>query len=90
MFLFQLLLANLSSRRTLDIGLNSLRLLSILIKPVIPSIVAKIESFLNIDSLTWPDLETQLEGHTINRYEHIAQRLTPEEVSVLTHLPVST
>jgi methionyl-tRNA synthetase len=64
-------------------GLNVLRCLAIYLKPVIPQIVLGIESFLNIESLQWGDLEASLENHTINKYQHLAQRVELSEVAGL-------
>ena len=56
-------------------GLNALRLLTIYLKPVMPELTQKIEAFLNIPTLTWQDVDTRLQNHAIQPYEHLAQRI---------------
>jgi methionyl-tRNA synthetase len=55
--------------------LNAFRYISIYLKPVIPSIVKDIETYLNISPLVWHDLTTILENHTINPYTHLLTRI---------------
>ena len=56
-------------------GLNALRLITILLKPVLPVLTVKIESFLNISPLRWEDLSTLLEHHTVSPFEKLADRI---------------
>ena len=61
-------------------GLNACRYLIIYLKPVLPQIAAGIESFLKISELRWDDLDRYLIQHEINPYQHLASRLTLEDV----------
>jgi methionyl-tRNA synthetase len=61
-------------------GLNALKLLTCYLKPVMPIISEGVEQFLNIEPLTWKDLEKTLENHKVNKYVHLAQRLDLEQV----------
>lgn len=72
-----------AARKVCTTGLNAFRYLLIYLKPVLPLIVEKCESFLNISPLTWKDLDTLLESHTINKYSHVASRLDRQEVEKL-------
>lgn len=62
-------------------GLNALRVLAIYLKPIIPTIVSGIEAFLNIPSQTWADIPHRVSHHTIQPYQHLAQRLDPAQVT---------
>ncbi|MFC1770647.1 hypothetical protein ACFLZV_02055 [Candidatus Margulisiibacteriota bacterium] len=42
---------------------------------VIPTIASKAEDFLGIESLSWDDLHTVLVDPTINKYQHLVQRI---------------
>ena len=64
-------------------GLNAFRYLLIYLKPVLPVIVQKCESFLNCEELTWKDLDSILTNHSINKYVHVAARLDREEAEQL-------
>lgn len=62
-------------------GLNCFRLLSLYLKPVLPELVAQVESFLSIAPLSWKDRKTPLLAHTINAYQPLIQRIDPKQVS---------
>lgn len=64
-------------------GLNVLRYLMVYLKPVLPVLVGKLESFLTIEPLTWASLDTVLEAHPIGVYEHVAKRVEPGDVACL-------
>ena len=62
-------------------ALNLFRLLTILLKPILPIIAGKVESFLNIAPLNWADAQTLLAGgHTIQAYNHLMTRVDPKSI----------
>ncbi|MDP1574473.1 MAG: methionine--tRNA ligase [Coxiellaceae bacterium] len=62
-------------------GLNLFRLLTLYLKPILPITAEKSEKFLNIDALQWSDVATPLLNHTINSFEPLMQRVTPEQLA---------
>lgn len=62
-------------------GLNCFRLLSLYLKPVLPLLVANVETFLNIAPLSWQDRTKALLSHTINAYQPLIQRIDPKQIS---------
>ncbi len=65
-------------------ALNLFRLLTVLLKPVLPAVAAKVENFLNIAPLNWADARTLLAaGHGINVYEHLMTRVDPKLIEKL-------
>lgn len=62
-------------------GLNCFRLLSLYLKPVLPLLVANVETFLNIAPLSWQDRTHALLSHTINAYQPLIQRIDPKQIS---------
>jgi methionyl-tRNA synthetase len=47
-------------------ALNLFRLLTVLLKPILPAVAARVEKFLNIAPLTWADAQDLLAaGHAI-------------------------
>jgi methionyl-tRNA synthetase len=65
-------------------ALNLFRLLSVLLKPILPVVVAKVEKFLNIAPLAWTDTQSLLAaGHAINTYEHLMTRVDPKQIEKL-------
>ncbi|BBE50414.1 Methionine--tRNA ligase [Ferriphaselus amnicola] len=59
------------------ISLNLFRLLTLYLKPILPKLAAQVESFLNIEPLTWADAGLILDGK-INDYSHLMTRLDPK------------
>ncbi len=65
-------------------ALNLFRLLTVLLKPILPAVAAKIEAFMNIAPLTWADSQTLLAGgHAINAYNHLMTRVDPKQIEKL-------
>ncbi|MGE5945794.1 MAG: methionine--tRNA ligase subunit beta, partial [Betaproteobacteria bacterium] len=65
-------------------ALNLFRLLTVLLKPILPVVAAKVEKFLNIAPLTWNDTQHLLAaGHAINAYEHLMTRVDPKLIEKL-------
>ncbi|WP_374340345.1 methionine--tRNA ligase [Methyloversatilis sp.] len=65
-------------------ALELFRQLSVLLKPVLPHLVAEVERFLNIAPLGWDDFSSALKaGHTINEYKHLMTRIDPKQVVAL-------
>ena len=63
--------------------LNLYRLLMILLKPIVPDLVAKSEEFLAIPPLVWDDYQTPLLNHTIKPFVPLLSRVDPKAVTAL-------
>ena len=64
--------------------INAFRILTIYIKPVIPGVAKNVERFLNIEPLTWGDLNKLLpENHSINNFEHLVTRIVASQIETL-------
>jgi methionyl-tRNA synthetase len=64
--------------------LNAFKLLTLYIKPVLPTLAAEAETFLNIPPQSWADVDSPLlPGHRINDYKHLMTRLDPKQVEAL-------
>ena len=65
--------------------LELFRLLSLFLKPVLPVLAVKVESFLDIAPLTWHDATegASLLGHRIKPYQHLITRVDPKQVESL-------
>jgi methionyl-tRNA synthetase len=65
-------------------ALNLFRLLTALLKPVLPALAGKVEQFMNLAPLAWNDVQDLLAaGHTINTYEHLMTRVDPKLIEKL-------
>jgi methionyl-tRNA synthetase len=63
------------------------RELTLYLKPVMPSVAATVEQFLNIAPLQWQDAWQPLPaGHRINAYQHLMTRIDPKQVQALVGL----
>lgn len=71
------------TRQTLTAILNAMRILTIYLKPVLPEFAAKVENFLNIEPLSFRDVEGILQNHTINEYQRLAERVDKEKVEAM-------
>lgn len=63
--------------------------LAILLKPIMPALSAKIETFLNLPEQYWQDLHQPLPNHTILPYQHLMKRIAPDMASVFDPSEVS-
>jgi methionyl-tRNA synthetase len=65
-------------------ALNLFRLLTVLLKPILPIVAAQVEKFMNIAPLTWEDSQRLLAaGHGINAYAHLMTRIDPKQIEKL-------
>ena len=65
-----------------SVGINCFRILMTYLKPVLPVMAEKSEAFLGL-ALNWTDLTAPLEGHTINKFSPLIQRIDPEAVAAM-------
>ena len=64
--------------------LNLFRRLIILLKPVLPALAAKVESFFNVAPFTWDDVRSVLAaGHAIRPYRHLMTRVDKKQIAAL-------
>ncbi len=63
--------------------IEAFRLLTIYLKPVLPTLTAQVETFLRIDPLVSTDIHRSLGAHTIGDYQHLAQRVDPKLLEAL-------
>ena len=64
--------------------IESFRLLTIFLKPILPRIAQEVERILNIKTLSWNDLERTLpRRHRIDSYEHLVTRVEEKQLDAL-------
>jgi methionyl-tRNA synthetase len=70
--------------------LDDFRVLTALLKPVLPALAAKAEEFLNLPPQSWADIQRALPtGHRINAYAHLMNRIDPKKIDTLLEGPPS-
>ena len=65
-----------------SVGINCFRVLMTYLQPVLPVMAEKSEAFLGLP-LDWTDLTDPLEGHTINKFSPLIQRIDPDAVTAM-------
>jgi len=71
-----------------SVSLEAFRLLTLYLKPVLPTVAAQVEAFMNLRPLTWHDARAPLaDGHAINAYAHLMQRVDPKLLDALFEPP---
>ena len=66
-----------------SMGINLFRLLAAFLKPVIPALAENAESFLNIDSQTWPVNTQPLLHHSINDFKPLMTRVDADKITAI-------
>ncbi len=65
-------------------ALTLFRDLTLYLKPVLPTLAAQVEAFLDIPALSWTDAWTPLaEGHAIHEYQHLMTRIDPKKIEAM-------
>jgi methionyl-tRNA synthetase len=68
--------------------IEAFRLLTILLKPVLPALAAQVEAFLKVAPFTFADAQTALgKGHVIGEYKHLMQRVDIKQLDALFEPP---
>jgi len=71
------------TRTTLTAIINAVRILTIYLKPIVPTYAEKIERFLNVEPLCFADVEGVLENHRINKFERLIERVDEKQVNAM-------
>ena len=64
-------------------GIELFRQVMIYLKPVVPALAARAESFLGIDSLVWDDVHEPLLDHEIQPFKPLMTRVQPDRVAAM-------
>ncbi len=65
-----------------SVGINLFRVLMTYLKPVMPSLAARTEAFLN-QELTWENIAAPLTGHEITKFKALFNRIDPKNVEAM-------
>ena len=65
-----------------SMGINLFRVLMTYLKPIMPKLTERSESFLD-ETLTWDSIQTPLAGHKINKFKALFQRIDPKHVEAM-------
>ncbi|HIG0366977.1 TPA: methionine--tRNA ligase [Neisseria meningitidis] len=63
--------------------INAFTMLTAYLAPVLPKVAENAAKFLNLEAITWVNTRKTLGEHTINKYEHLMQRVEQKQVDDL-------
>jgi len=66
-----------------SMGVNLFRMLVAYLRPVIPTLAANAESFLNIPAQGWPSAAEPLMNHKINAFTPLMTRVEPDKIAAI-------
>ena len=70
--------------------IEAFRVLTVLLKPVLPGLAAQVEAFLNIGPMTFAHASEPLgAGHLIGEYKHLMQRVDAKQLDALFEPPAA-
>jgi methionyl-tRNA synthetase len=69
--------------------IEAFRVLTVYLKPVLPTLAAQVEAFLAVAPLQWDDATRALGAHTIGPYKHLMQRVDAKQVDALFEAPAA-
>jgi len=68
--------------------IEAFRILTVLLKPVLPAVAAQVEAFLNVPPFTFASVDQPLApGHRIGAYQHLMQRVDAKQLEALFEPP---
>lgn len=73
-----------------SVVIQAFRLVTLILKPILPKVASEVENFLNIEPLMFADASATLaSGHKINQYQHLMQRVVVEQLDALFEPPAA-
>jgi len=66
-----------------SVCIEAFRVLTVLLKPVLPALAMQVEAFLKVPPLLWSDAARRLGAHRIGEYKHLMQRVDGKLVDAL-------
>jgi methionyl-tRNA synthetase len=71
------------ARDDLTFVVNCIKIISVLLKPILPSYCQKVETILRVGDLTWDDARFDMQHAEVGRFEKLAERLDPKVMEKL-------
>ncbi len=72
-----------------SVCIEAFRVLTIYLKPVMPALAAKVETFLQVPPFMWADAARSLGHHRIGEYKHLMQRVDAAKLEALFEAPAA-
>ncbi len=74
------------ARKDLTFATNCIKIISVLLKPILPSYCRRVEEILRLGDLTWKDAKFDLENHEIGTFDKLLERLEPGALEKLVEI----
>lgn len=71
------------TRQVLTVAIHLFRIMSIYLKPILPSYVEKVERFFDEKSYTWESLTNSLEMRKLGSFTHLLSRLDEKKIALI-------
>ncbi|MDQ1240364.1 MAG: methionyl-tRNA synthetase, partial [Thermodesulfobacteriota bacterium] len=71
------------ARDDLTFVVNCIKIISVLLKPILPSYCEKVETILRVGDLTWDNARFDMQHAEVGRFEKLAERLDPKVMEKL-------
>ena len=71
------------TRTTLTTTVNAVHVLTIYLKPILPTFAKKVERFLGVETLSFADFNTVLANRKIGAFERLAERIDAKQVNAM-------
>ncbi len=72
-----------SLHQVCSLGINLFRVLVSYLKPVVPQLAEKAETYLNCPPISWQDISTPLRDHQVNKFKPLMTRVEEAKVKLL-------
>ena len=66
-----------------SVGINCFRVLMTYLKPVLPDMAERAETFLNVETLDWDAIREPLEGHEVRKFKPLMKRIEETQTEAL-------
>ncbi len=73
-----------SARNDLTFAVNCIKIITVLLKPILPGYCAKVEEILGVPDLKWADARFDLQERTIREFDKLLDRLEPGVMEKMT------
>ena len=77
--------SDLELHQVCSLAINLFWLLTVYLKPVLPVVAAKVQAFLGLtnEQMKWEQYAALFNGHQIQPYQHLMQRIDPKQIAAL-------
>ncbi|MEZ6014611.1 MAG: methionine--tRNA ligase [Planctomycetota bacterium] len=79
--------ADAALQEACTVCIEAFRVLTVYLKPVLPALSERVESFLGVPPLVWTDAQRALAPHRIGAFAHLMQRVDPKKLEGLFDAP---